>query len=526
MKGALKYFSNGTKTLAEPLYVKEVKAECDGRYLEEVRRSVDPLPSITSPILISVIKDEIDRLPDFLRHHRQIGVERFCFIDNASSDGSPEYLSLQPDVDLFACHRRFGSNAKQGWINQAMRLYGLDRWFLVLDADEQLIFHGVETRSIGDLAVELQRRGHRRVRGFLLDMYADGPLLESTYVPGEPLIASYPLYDRQGYIERRYIELISVKGGPRRRCFSATDKAFNPELTKYPLFRLLEGEWMVNPHHIWPYDDNFLPERYLAILHFKFLPNFGEKVRAAVADQRYLESSKEYECYADTLRNDPKVAFSSPFSSRYESSSKLVTEGLLSPVGWRHAPGPADIMLTAARRHHAHRLHTCLPVILKQDAPAAPGNAHPSVNTRNREKAPMVNVNNWWNNQMDGSRIDVTVRQMAHIDGKKTNVRFDLDIYGGEAHIELRPQPESDLFGGNMPRSPEGAIIDVLRFALRTPGPEILAQIPGEKDRFIIRQLILLMPSIARSIQSQIIMPAAEASELWHAISRCAYETY
>ena len=79
------------------------------------------------------------------------------------------------------------------------------------------------------------------------------------------MAAAYPFFDRQGYREEIYKEVISFKGGPRTRAFSAADPKFLPEPTKYPLFWTRPGEYMVNPHHIWPYNNNFDPT---AILRF------------------------------------------------------------------------------------------------------------------------------------------------------------------------------------------------------------------------------------------------------------------
>ena len=39
------------------------------------------------PISVSLCHDEMLRLPDFLRHHREIGVRHFIVVDNASTDG-------------------------------------------------------------------------------------------------------------------------------------------------------------------------------------------------------------------------------------------------------------------------------------------------------------------------------------------------------------------------------------------------------------------------------------------------------
>ncbi len=44
------------------------------------------------------LRDERVRLPWFLHYYRAMGVRHFLMVDNASTDGSTEYLRNQPDV--------------------------------------------------------------------------------------------------------------------------------------------------------------------------------------------------------------------------------------------------------------------------------------------------------------------------------------------------------------------------------------------------------------------------------------------
>src|SRR5690606_14778872 len=50
--------------------------------------------------LVACMRDEAIRLPDFLRHYRDLGVSRFILIDNHSRDGSRELALAAPDVEL------------------------------------------------------------------------------------------------------------------------------------------------------------------------------------------------------------------------------------------------------------------------------------------------------------------------------------------------------------------------------------------------------------------------------------------
>lgn len=339
-----------------PDYVQKVMDEFNTVQLTSLRQCGRPLPDRWSPIVISVVKNEFDRLFDFLRHHRAAGIERFVFVDNGSTDGTVEFLASQPDVDLYARIGRFDWMLKQGWINKVVSLYGYERWYIYLDADEQLVFDSIGHHTFSDLTRLMERRGVFRVRGFLIDMYSDGPLLESSYEAHGRLVDSYPYFDLDSYKEEKYKEIISVKGGPRPRVFGVSEPKFRPEMTKYPLFKINPGEFMANPHHIWPYDDNFASERLIGVLHFKFLPAIVDRIRKAIAEENYWDGSFEYKCYLKTLEQDKGISLLYPSSARYEGAADLVAKGMIAPVGWDADPRPAASLRAAYLERRADLL--------------------------------------------------------------------------------------------------------------------------------------------------------------------------
>ena len=58
-------------------------------------------------LLVSVVKDEMYFLPEFLTHYRALGVEHFVFLDDASTDGTTDFLTRQPDVSVVNAGLRF-----------------------------------------------------------------------------------------------------------------------------------------------------------------------------------------------------------------------------------------------------------------------------------------------------------------------------------------------------------------------------------------------------------------------------------
>ena len=238
------------------------------RPLAGARQPHDP----ATPALLAVVRDEAVRLPGFLAHYRGLGVTRFAFVDHGSADATRALLAAEPDVDLYAADRPFWG--KQGWVNALIARMGYDRWYLHVDADERLVFDGARVdgrpgRGLADLVAFARARGLVRLRGMLVDLYPPGPV--AAPAPGGPL------FDAEGYREVLCLERVSRKGGPRRRALGV-----DPELTKYPLFRIRAGELVSSPHHLHPYRENYRSDCFLGLLHDKFgagLPRPGRARR-------------------------------------------------------------------------------------------------------------------------------------------------------------------------------------------------------------------------------------------------------
>ncbi len=49
----------------------------------------------------AVLRNEMHRIPFFLKYYRDIGVDHFFFIDNGSSDGFIEFAEQQPDCSIW-----------------------------------------------------------------------------------------------------------------------------------------------------------------------------------------------------------------------------------------------------------------------------------------------------------------------------------------------------------------------------------------------------------------------------------------
>lgn len=84
------------------------------------------------------IKNEIMRLPFLLDYHRKLGVDRFFFIDNGSTDGTVEFLQGERDCHCFHSDGNFFADNVEPprWTNALRNVFGDGYWSLSLDADE------------------------------------------------------------------------------------------------------------------------------------------------------------------------------------------------------------------------------------------------------------------------------------------------------------------------------------------------------------------------------------------------------
>lgn len=318
--------------------VKTVIREAAEFSLDRLSAPRSPIVDERAPIVISVLKNERRRVDEFLEHYRALGVERFVLIDNGSTDGTTQRLAAQRDVDLLGARRSFVWQRKQGWIARAIEAYGHERWYVYVDADELLTFDGAPKRRLPDLAAFADRLGITRVRGVLIDMYGDGPLLRDMRDDGASLGDMFPFFDAEPFDENKFRELISRKGGPRKRAFGRGRADFNPEMTKYPLFKPSSGELMTNPHHIYPYGPNFLSDCYIGLLHYKFLPGFATRIRTAIAEKTYWNNSSEYRVYLDVLGANEAMSLKYEGSRRYATPLELINAGLIAEIAWDDRP--------------------------------------------------------------------------------------------------------------------------------------------------------------------------------------------
>jgi hypothetical protein len=319
--------------------------------------------------LFAKCRNEMLRLPAFLRHYRKLGVHRFFFADNASTDGSTDYLAGQPDVHIFRTHESFrASKGGTDWLNALLGRFGLDRWCVTVDVDELLCYPGVESSGLARLTEYFDAHHYEAMACQLLDMYPRGPIRDSAYASGDDLLEAAPFFDSGPYLRIPYDEcpFFLAYGGVRERVFFPESRhkwrrnfhvtlyhrlilslpilpkipwilaqrpVFPPCLTKVPLVRWDGNTRYLNVNH-------FVSSKRLApesgvLLHFKLLGDFHARAAQEAARAEYYDGAIEFRRYVSTLRSDPNLTLHYEGSVRYEGSLQLVSLGLMTDTpGW------------------------------------------------------------------------------------------------------------------------------------------------------------------------------------------------
>jgi hypothetical protein len=289
----------------------------------------------------STVRNEIARLPYFLAHHRKLGIGHFLFVDNASDDGTLEYLRKQPDVSLWTTSNsykksRFGVD----WLTWLQMKYANGHWCLTLDADELFAYPNWTDRRLNELTEWLDKQGVSAMAALMLDMYPKGRLSSVNYVPDTDPFKILEWFDCDNYTwERQHkFQNISIRGGARKRKFFADQPDLAPHMHKTPLVKWRQSyvyassTHVVLPPHLNNGFDarNDLPTGIL--LHSKFLKVVLEKASEEKKRREHFTHTDKFDTYYDQIIADPD--FWCTDSIRYKDWQQLERLGLMTSGSW------------------------------------------------------------------------------------------------------------------------------------------------------------------------------------------------
>ena len=313
------------------------------------RRQITPIVNRTdliSPDAIlgfACVRNEMLRLPMFLEHYRNLGVGHFLIVDNASTDGTTQYLSDQPDVSLWQSEHSYKlSRFGMDWLGWLQWQYGHAHWCLTVDADELLVYPHHDTQDLHSLTDWLDRQNQPMMGALMLDLYPKGVPEQQAFEAGDDPLSVLHWFDGTGYRHKTHQVFGNqwIQGGARDRMFFADEPLRAPTLNKTPL---VKWHWryvyITSTHHMLPKRLNGAfdwPQRQRltgALLHTKFLPDSAARSAEEKERKQHLENSALYKEYYEQLIAG--VDMWTDTSVDYKDWRQLVDLSLISSGAWQ-----------------------------------------------------------------------------------------------------------------------------------------------------------------------------------------------
>ena len=346
--------------------MKTARSSDDIRGLQRLDNYAIP-DSATEIRLFAKVRNEAKRLPYFLDHYRRLGVDRFFIIDNSSDDDTVEILRDNTDCHIFFTDRNMAdSRAGLDWIEPLLRKYGQDRWCLIVDADELLVYPNSEYITLPRFCRLLDLNYKNAVSCIMIDMYPEGDIETIEYQEGQSFIDACPFFDMSGY---RFLpsetDVQTIIGGPRLRLFfpelldwrfaARTRRRLHdyvcraigkmpllrgssiwerlkakapPQLNKVPLVRWTPDIFLTAAAH--SISNARVSEASGALLHFKFLGDFNERVSEETIRRAYR--GDEYARYIARVGRNTSINFMCDLTVRFTGTRKLLELGLIRDI--------------------------------------------------------------------------------------------------------------------------------------------------------------------------------------------------
>ncbi len=293
-------------------------------------------------LLMTMGRDEGSRIPYFLDYYRKLGIDHFLFVDNQSESPMADLLADEPDVSLWHTDEgypetRFGVD----WMNALLSEHAVGHWVLTVDLDEFFVYPFMESRSYDELLSYLNDSERLSFYTILVDMYPEGAITDAHVPVGEDPLKYAPWFDKTGYylVKGGHGDAF-VRGGPRLRAFNNWDYKTAPALNKTPLIKWHSRfAYHLSTHVAYPMMLNHAHKKFHeptgALLHFKFVSSFREKIDLAIRLRNHYSDSGEYEKYLRHLKHSEDYSLHSAISAKYEGPESLIEANIMTAGCWK-----------------------------------------------------------------------------------------------------------------------------------------------------------------------------------------------
>ncbi|MDA5093035.1 glycosyltransferase family 2 protein [Aliiroseovarius sp. KMU-50] len=297
-------------------------------------------------LAFTTLRNEMQRLPHFLEHYRNLGIGHFLMVANDCSDGTQEFLTEQPDVSLWRTDASYkASRFGVDWLNWLQFRFGNAKWCLTVDVDEILIYPHWQTRDLHALTARLELSGANALGAMMLDLYPKGPLGAGTYSAGQEPTELLNWFDPSPYRATRQMPMqnLWLQGGARERMFFADCPERGPTLNKLPLVKWNRRFAYANSTHSalppklnleWSGPKAISGDARLSgvLLHTKFLPDIVERSQEEKQRGQHFGQPDQHDAYYDGVVGAPDMWYD--HAVLYQGWKQLCALGLMSTGEW------------------------------------------------------------------------------------------------------------------------------------------------------------------------------------------------
>lgn len=257
-------------------------------------------------------------LPVFLSHYRNLGIERFVYLDNGSRDNSCEIVANEPGTIVAQCDLNFRDYQRE--LRYVLtRDFLVGGWRLAVDSDELLDYPNSAYLSVPDLVGRVSARGHTGVIAQMLEMVPNGSLRTASNMDFATSVAAFNRYSTDNITKAAYhggelqmdyflchntvasSEIKIMTGGLRRSLFGEECM-----LTKHVLFH------DTGPIHPFPHPHMICGlhcSDFTAVLkHYKFAGDYIERETKRRDEKRLFH--KEGSIRLNVLEKEGDIVFS------------------------------------------------------------------------------------------------------------------------------------------------------------------------------------------------------------------------
>ena len=285
-------------------------------------------------VVVCLVRDGRPWIKSFIEHYRALGVKHIVFLDNGSTDGTPDAAHNYDNVTVLKTNLPF-KKYQMAMKQYLMERFCRNRWSLCVDVDELLDYPYSDEVGLDEFLGYLNERSYTAVVAQMLDMFSEESLTDAVAEgKDEPLKELHRFYDLSNVRRQRYSEspiagaagnvpasedISILRGGIQETVFGSLAL-----LTKHPLVFMDERVVPMAAGTVHGVSNARIADVSCVLFHYKFTRRLYEQVRRAVRQENYMRDSRKHKKHLEVLERTHSLQLGDETSRELGSVNELV----------------------------------------------------------------------------------------------------------------------------------------------------------------------------------------------------------